>query len=558
MDTSKNESKSAAIDQTTLEAIQGKYIQIIDSNNRAVENMSSNFESFKKLIVKSIAGFQKECAEIKSTVVDSVRSMDKALETHHYDNNLYSEQLKEAHNQLMTMKETITRFKDESFRVKKINSDLVVENSELKSQIALCKTRKMKDYTSNSNPLPSFRLSEPVITASPSRHKSTQQKCDDTLSDEAIAKALEHDGSDSQAIGSDTETSGPPPTRNPFQEGKQDAENRPPTYSAVTQAAGTIPLISQQKGKNGIGLVSSRESMHSILGDDHVKGDVTSVSDVSGVFPENDMTSHGDKSTHSFHESTDTNDSDFSGQQHPRHLQTSLLLKAETVLVHDSTPKHIDFKRYMGTLQAFSQRSSNSSKALHAIKSFPSSTKVKYATIHEGVNDVTDKVPTDIIVSNLKTCLTELHEKFPNACIAFSEILFIGRGSRDSDENVAVCKVNTELRDFCTEMSFSYVQHKSLQSSSCTLFEDNDDKHINRTGGTAVLVSDIYYGTGFRQPRNQRDKTGDRNGHSYNELRPAQQFKGNVEKNQQQGVNVNHILEMMCMNQRALMSFLNK
>ena len=258
-----------------------------------------------------------------------------------------------------------------------------------------------------------------------------------------------------------------------------------------------------------------------------------------------------------------TNNSHFSAPPSSRHQQTNLLMRSETIMIHDSTPKHVQFKRYMGSLHAFSQRASTSSKALDVIRSFPQNTKMKYATLHEGVNDITDKVSTDIIISNLTSCLTELNEKFPNACIAFSEILFIGRGSRDSVENMAVSKVNAELQDFCKENNFVYVPHNSLQSTSCTLFDEHDDKHINSTGGTAVLVADIYYATGFKQSRSQRTGSGTNPTMFFNssrnvqrEMRPPQQLNGKADINQQHGLNVNHILEMMCMNQRAIMSFL--
>ena len=52
-------------------------------------------------------------------------------------------------------------------------------------------------------------------------------------------------------------------------------------------------------------------------------------------------------------------------------------------------------------------------------------TKVKYAALHNGVNAVRDNCERSDIYDSIVACLNKMHEVFPNACIAFSEILFM-------------------------------------------------------------------------------------------------------------------------------------
>ena len=545
------------VSSVSLDALQTRYIKLVDDNNRAIESMSSNFEMFKKQVLKSFSDLQSDFALTKSNIEKSVQTigtdLNSRLEAQHFDNNVYSKQLSDSHSQLMTLKEYNTRLKDESFRVKKTNAELVAENSALKSEISQMKSRKMKDYTKSDNQaLRSFRSSMPVHTASPAPKKQThvEQLHDDTISDEAIAQALGQDGSEKQTLGSEETpvepaappvnpwsnavTSNLPSEVNPARENGQHTTNKESSTSTT-------------QGKTETDL----NSMPPHLGDGDTHGNVGIGAARSSSTCAEDISNVNDESSN--------DDSAFSAQPPERHQATDLLLKAETVTVHDSTPKHIDFRRFMKPLRSFTQRSSNTSKALKAIKSFPPNSKVKYAILHEGVNDATDKLPTEEIISNLKLCLSEMHTKFTNACIVYSEILFVGRDSRDSAENVAIKTINEELREFCTDNNFIYSDHPKLQSASCALFDD--DKHIDKNGGTAVLVSDIYYASGFRQSRNQRENTTTyyNNNRKNQEMRPAQHFMGKVhDRNQQDGVNVNAILEMMCMNQRTLMSIIGK
>ena len=60
-------------------------------------------------------------------------------------------------------------------------------------------------------------------------------------------------------------------------------------------------------------------------------------------------------------------------------------------------------------------------------------------------------------------------------------------------------EIQDAMYEFCTERDYIYITHSTLQSTSCALYID--DKHINEKGGTAVFVSDILNGTGYRKQR---------------------------------------------------------
>ena len=199
---------------------------------------------------------------------------------------------------------------------------------------------------------------------------------------------------------------------------------------------------------------------------------------------------------------------EYTTQPGPRSAQFNPRRNAESVLLKDSTGRCIDIGKYMGQIPAYSTTTSTSSHALKLISTWEKSEKVRYAVAHTGVNDVTDGTGSHTVIRNLKSLLSKMHDKFPNAVVAFSEILYIGRGDRDSNDNQAVKFINDSMYTFCTENDYAYVTHTSLQDTGCRLFED--EKHLDSKGGTAVFVSDILNATGYRKSRavqNQRRTT---------------------------------------------------
>ena len=91
-----------------------------------------------------------------------------------------------------------------------------------------------------------------------------------------------------------------------------------------------------------------------------------------------------------------------------------------------------------------------------------------------------------------------------------------------------------------------------------------DEKHVNKDGGTAVLVSDIYYATKYKKPR---DRTGGREFYNSNRVSTVSTsykksalnppINGKVELPRQDS-SMHQILHMMCLSQQALVTFLNR
>ena len=136
-------------------------------------------------------------------------------------------------------------------------------------------------------------------------------------------------------------------------------------------------------------------------------------------------------------------------------------------------------------MPVFMQKASTSESAITTLNRWEENGKCKYAVAHVGVNDVTNGTSANHIIDNIKSMLDIMHEKLPNAVIAFSEILYIGRGERDSNDNEAITKINKQIKSFCTQRDFTYVTHTSLQSTGCKLFED--EKHLDSHPGVDTV-----------------------------------------------------------------------
>ena len=180
----------------------------------------------------------------------------------------------------------------------------------------------------------------------------------------------------------------------------------------------------------------------------------------------------------------------------------------------------------MGRTMVYHQRASTSSVASELLERWQPSDRVKYAILHVGVNDVRDGLSASDISENIKSCLNQMHVKFPNAYIGFSEILYTGRGDRDSTENKCIYKVNRCIKQFVEEEDYIMISHPRLQSTHCRLFDD--DVHISKDGGTAVLVSDIYKASGWRSHRGRLETEPDADGsrrtfYNSNQQRPGVQ-----------------------------------
>ena len=177
--------------------------------------------------------------------------------------------------------------------------------------------------------------------------------------------------------------------------------------------------------------------------------------------------------------------------------QTTRIMDAEAVLIGDSTTKYVDRDRFMGRHRSYLQRASTSTTSKKLTSEWPIVENAKYAVLHVGVNDVRDGVANEIIENNIRHSLSNMHLKFPNAHIVFTEIVYVGEECSRPDINGKIKSINETMANFCEQQNFTFVKHTSLQSPECDLYDD--DVHINRSGGTATLVSDIHRAVGLHQ-----------------------------------------------------------
>ena len=177
--------------------------------------------------------------------------------------------------------------------------------------------------------------------------------------------------------------------------------------------------------------------------------------------------------------------------------QTTRIMDAEAVLIGDSTTKYVDRDCFMGRHMSCLQRASTSTTSKRFTSEWPIVENTKYAVLHVGVNDVRNGVANEIIENNIRHSLSNMHLKFPNAHIGFTEILYVGEECSRPDINGKIKSINETMANFCEQQNFTFVKHSSLQSPECDLYDD--DVHINRSGGTATFVSDIHWAVGLHQ-----------------------------------------------------------
>ena len=183
----------------------------------------------------------------------------------------------------------------------------------------------------------------------------------------------------------------------------------------------------------------------------------------------------------------------------------------EAVLIADSTSKYGDKDKFMGRHRAFIQRASTSVTAKDISQNWSQNDNMKFAVLHVGVNDVRGGTSSDELVGNLKDSLVNMQMKFQNARVAFTEILYVGAENTQPQFNTVIKSVNYQMENLCSDNGFVFVRHPTLQSPDCDLYDD--DVHINRSGGTAVFVSDIHRAIGlYQNDRTRSSQVYDRGG----------------------------------------------
>ena len=157
---------------------------------------------------------------------------------------------------------------------------------------------------------------------------------------------------------------------------------------------------------------------------------------------------------------------------------------AEVVFICDSVGKHIDQERFYGRKRVYQVKSPKAEYSRELLSSWKNLDSVETCIIHQGINDITDNSPVEILCNNLKDLLCQANELYKNAQIVYSEILT----TNICPYNDVVVHVNNEMKQFCIDNNFIYCSH-TLHKSKPDWFVDY--KHINEESGTKVFVSEL-------------------------------------------------------------------
>ena len=552
------------INNSLTDNVQAKYISLIDHSNQAIENFGRSVDSLKTEISRSQTQLHTAIKNELQGMLQNENSMHISLLNENKDLN---DQIKTNVAEIAWLKARNLILEKENVEIK-LDYDKVVANLE--------KLRNSKTDTS-SKPSHSFpsRLSEPAFTASPQRRMGGQR-----VSFNRPQATLDLETSNAAAPGTDAPASGVSASQTG--DVSYSHASQPIAHSSPILADGmTAPPTAQQPQQQQQG--SDNQSAHESPATANSTGHVGSThhhmshdKSAEESDDKDDEEEQEEKSDLDDHDLTrdsinqdliDDNEPYVTQRSDKRSSVTSAKLRAESVLICDSTPQHVDVNLFMGRLKCFKQRASTSDAALKQLQSWEPSDIVQYAILHEGINDVRANVDIATIISNLKNCLILMREKFPNACIAFSEMLFIGRDNRESAQNRIVQKIITEMENFCILNGFVYAPHVSLNSPTCALFRD--DVHPDKDGGTAVFCSDIFRATGYhkskKDSRDNQQMPGktmyfynqrQRNGNGQYASGTSNQRRPNVNAGSSEPVdnprnfnaNLNQMMSLLCMN----------
>ena len=449
---------------TLLKTAQDSYITLCDRNNIVIEECKSEILSLRTDLNK-----------IPNKILNSLKS----YLNDHFDSRTELGRVKgelEAHK----------------VRVKELVTEVTQQNNEiwgLKHELTTFKSPSSFHRTPQATPIQlSQQNSHPgVLTGLPPASVTPASVTSVTpTSVTSVTSAL------SQNAGGASYDQGPPPASNVVQMHHARLSND----RAITQGGGAIAAAVSASATPQ----QQQPATHGNLLQRNV--DVADVRKIAGVLFDSTASDSDGLS------SEDEPDADYE-QARKQRRRNEIRHAAESLLIGDSTTKHVNIKRYMGSTQSFVQRASTSRSALDILQDWKPNTSAKLAVLHVGVNDIRDGVVVSDIVKILQACLHKMHQVFPNARIAYSEALFIGRENRESAQNKNIKAVNSQMKEFTQKEDYMFISHPLLQSPQCRLFDD--DVHINSNGGTAVFVSDVYKATGSRSQRPQRSQRADAN-----------------------------------------------
>ena len=156
--------------------------------------------------------------------------------------------------------------------------------------------------------------------------------------------------------------------------------------------------------------------------------------------------SSSDNMNHTSSEDSDAHDDDDRFRQPRRRRTPRMTNNTDVILIGDSTLKYVDAERLMGrSLKTTIHSTSTSDTVYECVNRFLHNANVKYVIIHNGVNDVRGQKDVDNIVDKLQKSFDKLKDLFPNAILAFSEILFVGPEECNPDLNKKIKDINEQM-----------------------------------------------------------------------------------------------------------------
>ena len=462
-------------DNQILETIQSSYVKLCDRSNTAISDFSRELNEVRKDIGK---------------LPNKIMAMVKKELSEHAENQATTERLKgEAEAHRKTFQQLMTENEQKSSEIWRLNSDLSKMRSVFRSQQQQQPQQQQPQPPHQPSPhQPPLRLSTPQML--PTRLPPPQP----------LRQPPQMSPQQQQPRGAHPPAAGTSPSHAPTTQ--TSVEYRPSNATHTQHTVGVNANLTHTPTRTEY---PAREMLTSPnITETHAGAQSTSsrthrdVIDVSRR-RETYLLSRGPMATVDDDDVSEAESVGSYEHDRPQRLKMKIRDAAETVIIGDSTPKHIQSKRYMGRTPAYVQKASTSTVALDILESWKPSKIVKYAVIHVGVNDIRSDVPVDDITNNLQASMDAMNTIFPDACIAYSEVLYIGRGDRESQMNKNIKEVNSLMFRFTRNRNYVYVNHATLQATQCRLFDD--EVHINSDGGTAVLVSDIYKAFRWRAQR---------------------------------------------------------
>ena len=88
-------------------------------------------------------------------------------------------------------------------------------------------------------------------------------------------------------------------------------------------------------------------------------------------------------------------------------------------------------------------------------------------------------------MNNLTGTFRTLRNIFPNAKLAYSEMLYVGHEESNPEINRCIKSINEQLVDFCNNNEMIFIRHASLQTGGDNLYDD--DVHISRAEGYSPI-----------------------------------------------------------------------